>query len=572
MSKMSAIRSGVRWATTDLMEVPEELLGAYDFVTAQLLVQRGITTVKAAEEFLHPRLDNLGDQKLLPDLEKAVAKIRQAIAAKEWIVVYGDYDVDGVTSSTLLISAIKELGGKAEVYLPERLKEGYGLNDEAIRKLHSEGCDLIITVDNGTTSVAEVELIRQLGMEVIIIDHHHIPEVLPEAFALINPHLPKSPYPFSDAAAVGVTYYVVRELLGDEKTKEYLDLVALGTIADVVPLVGDNRLFAIFGLEQLNKTERLGIRALIDVAGLKGQELTVYHVGFQLGPRLNAAGRLDHAKLAFDLLNATTLEEAYRLAHELNGLNARRQELTDRILQEAQAKSAEFKNEKVIVLGGEDWSIGVAGIVAGRLVEQFSKPALVFEFQEDCAKGSCRSVEGVHIVELISKASEFVEHFGGHAKAAGLSVTRQNFDSFKQALQTVAKNIDERLLSPSISISVLVDAGFVTPQLLETVERFAPFGFGNTTPIFGTRRVKLLTHEMIGNSGSHLRLTFIDDAGDKLQVMAFDGWKLIFDLNATDYYDVAFTTGTNVWKDRKFMQNKLIGVRKSVLDTAWEIC
>jgi single-stranded-DNA-specific exonuclease len=381
---------------------------------------------------------------------------------------------------------------------------------------------------------------------------------------LINPHLPESRYPFRDAAAVGVTYYVVRQLLGDTEAQKHLDLVALGTVADIVPLVGDNRIFTVFGMERLNNTERIGLKALIDVAGLKGQELTTYHIGFQLGPRLNAAGRMEHARLAFDLLNATDEVEAYRLANELNDLNGSRQELTDRILQEVQARSVEFEAEKVIVMGEKDWSIGVAGIVAGRLVEEFSKPAFIFEFQEEQAKGSCRSVEGVHILELISQVSEFVGHSGGHAKAAGLSVAHPDFPRFKSALETYSReNIDEELLTPVIHVSLRIAPGLVNPGLLATIERFAPFGFGNATPTFGVTGVKFFASEKVGSSGLHFRLTFIDELGQKLQVMAWNGQELLSELNDSDRYDVAFNVTANIWKDRKFMQNKLVAVRQS---------
>ena len=557
-------QSAARWIAPSLDEIPAGL-SDYDFVTAQLLLQRGVMTKAEAEAFLHPKIQDLPDPKLLPDLVKAAGRIRQAIKNRDWIVVYGDYDVDGVTSATVLMSALKALGAKVDVYLPERLKEGYGLNADAVRQLKQDGADLLIAVDNGTTSVDDIALANSLGLEVIVVDHHQIPKQLPDAYALINPKLSGSQYPFTELAAVGVTYTLVRELIGEERARNFLDLVALGTIADVVPLVGDNRVLAVEGLKLLNQTKNLGMQALIEVVGLKGQTLDVYHVGFQLGPRLNAAGRLDHARLAFDLLNATDSASATRLAKELNDLNARRQELTDQMLKQAMEREEGFAKNKVIIVGDRDWSIGVAGIVASRLVEQYSKPALVFEFQEEFCKGSCRSVDGVHIVELLKKADEYIDHFGGHAKAAGLSVAKDQFENFKQTLEKIAmREIDSEMLTPSVNVSIWLELGLVTPQLLETIQRFAPFGFGNNLPVLGVQRAKLFGFELFGPSGRHLRMTFMNEMGHQLQIVAWDGWELTFGLKVDELYDVAFTMGTSTWQGRSFPQNKLVGIKPAV--------
>jgi single-stranded-DNA-specific exonuclease len=564
-SEMRGILIGekTRWNAPELTEVPAGLAD-YDFVTAQLLMQRGITDRPSAEAFLHPELKDLSDPSLMKDLDKAVERIQHAITNKEWIVVYGDYDVDGVTSATVLTSALKSLGAKASVYLPERLKEGYGLNSEAVRQIKLDGADLLITVDNGTTSVDDIALANSLGLQVIVIDHHQIPDKLPEALALINPKLSDSEYPFREMAAVGVTYSIVRKLVGDTEAQQYLDLVALGTIADIVPLLSDNRILAVHGLKELNQTKRVGLQALIEVAGLKGQELDVYHVGFQLGPRLNAAGRLDHARLAFDLLNATDREAAAKLARELNDLNVRRQEMTDQMLKAAMEREREFIEQKVIVVGDTNWSIGVAGIVASRLVEQYARPALVFEFQPEVCKGSCRSVDGVHIVELLKKVESTIDHFGGHAKAAGLSVKQEKFKEFKTELEKVAlREISDEELRPMLNVAVWVDMSLATPQLLEIIQRFAPFGFGNSLPIVGVANAKLFAYELFGPSSRHLRLTFMDEAGNQLQVVAWDGWEMTFDIKANNVYDVAFTMGVSTWQGRSFPQNKLAGIKAS---------
>lgn len=550
------------WEVANFKDVPEELLG-YGFVVAQLLLQRGIDTKEKAERFLRPALDNLGDPSNILDLDKAVARIQRAIEEKEWIVVYGDYDVDGVTSSTVLTSAIRELGGRVDVYLPERLKEGYGLNIPALQQLKDEGADLIVAVDNGTAAVEQIAFANSIGLDVVVIDHHEPHGELPAAHALVNPKREGSDYHFKECAAVGVAYHVARKLIGDGPAQKYLDLVAVGTVADVVPLVEDNRIFAVEGLKLLNKTTRPGLLALLEVAGLTGKEIEVYHLGFQIGPRLNAAGRIDHARLAFDLLNAPDYFSALVLAKQLQELNARRQSMTEVMLEEAKARQKEFAGEKIILVGGEGWSIGVAGIVAGRLVEAFSKPAIVFEYQEEYCKGSGRSVDDVNIVELLNEVSEYLDHYGGHAKAAGLSVKKDKFELFKNTLETIARDaIDSSLLVPKVKVSILLEAAHVDSKLLADVERFSPFGFGNSTPTFAIYGLEYVRCEPIGY-GAVAKLIFQSPEGKRIDFTCFDYKELIFDLDEGHKYDVAFTVSADKWKDRTFMQLKLQAVRAS---------
>ena len=561
MARVAEIQREISFKVAKTQDVPEELR-TFDFITAQLLLQRGIATRQDAEKFLRPQLSDLSDPYLLEDLDKAVERIKQAAKQREKVVVYGDYDVDGVTSATVLISVLERMGIDVSIYLPERMKEGYGMNEAAIKKIHKQKASLIITVDNGTTNVVEVDLAKSLGIDVIIVDHHHVPEVLPKACALINPKRPDSKYPFRELAAVGVTYQLARALVGDKHAQRYLDLVVLGTVADVVPLLGENRTLTIFGLKALNETKRIGIKALVDVAGLKGKPLETYHIGFQLGPRLNAASRMEHALTSFKLLRSKDSKEAYKLAEQLDALNTRRQELTDQILESAHARADSWRGEKIIVAGEEGWSIGVVGIVASRLAEKYSKPAIVFEYQKEVCKGSARSIDGVHILELLESVRDTIHHFGGHAKAAGLTVEREKFEKFKEKLLEAAKSqIHSSLLKPSLGISVVLEPKVVAPKLLNTVVQFIPFGFGNPTPVFGVRGVKLFGYEMIGSGGSHLRLTFTDGDDNRLQVMAFDGWGMMFDLKMNQKYDAAFTISEREWQGKKFMQQKLVAMR-----------
>lgn len=556
-------KSEVRFNVALMQDVPVAL-ESFDFITAQLLLQRGIDNKEAADKFLNPELKDLSDPSLLKDMDKAVARIRQSIKNKEQITIYGDYDVDGVTSATVLISALRSLNASVDVYLPERLKEGYGLHKEAIKKLRDSGTDLLITVDNGTTNVEEIEYANTLGLDVIVVDHHQVGEKLPPAHALINAHQTDDRYPYKDMAAVGTTYHLVRKLIGDEEAQEYLDLVALGTVADVVPLVGDNRIFTVFGLKKLNQTERVGLKVLIDVAGFKGKELESYHIGFQLGPRINAAGRIDHARKAFDLLNEVDETKAYNLALDLNDLNAKRQKMTQQILELANAQSDKWQNKKIIIVGSEGWSVGVVGIVAGRLTEEYSQPSIVFEYQEDVCKGSARSVDGVHLVKLLDNVSEHIEGYGGHAKAAGMTIQKSKFESFKKALEDFAdKSIDSDFLRPSVNISLLLEPSFANAKLFETISRFAPFGFGNVTPVFGMKQVELSGIDALGNTASIIRMIFTD--GDQqIQVTGFDkSGELILSLQEGKKYDVAFTISSREWNGRKYMDKKLVRLKLS---------
>ena len=547
------------WEVAKFIDVPAELVD-YNFVIAQLLVKRGIETKSAAEQFLSPSLNQLGDSKLIAGLEVAVTRIQKAVEQQEKVVVYGDYDVDGVTSATVLVGVLKELGLEAEVYLPERLNEGYGLNTQALDKLHANGCQLVITVDNGTVAVDEIAHANRLGMEVVVIDHHEPHGEMPEAVAIVNPKIKDSKYPFKECAAVGVVYHLARVLVGEDEAQKYLELVGIGTIADVVPLVEDNRVFAVEGLRRLNSTNRPGLQALIAIAGISGKELEAYHIGFQIGPRLNAAGRIDHAKLAFDVLNASNIKEASAFAENLNNLNSSRQELSSQMLIAAQVQ-AEAGNKKVIVVGSERWSIGVAGIVAGRLVEQFAKPALVFEFKDGKAKGSARSVDGVHLVELIGEVEELVEQFGGHAKAAGLEVELARFDEFKTAIEQRAEKIADELLVAKVSLEMWLAADQVNLELADKLEKLAPYGFGNPTPTFGVMGATYMSCQPFGGD-RFAKFLFKDDFGKYLEFVYFGEWKeLQAELKAGNRYDVAFNIGVSLWRERKFLQLKLVAIR-----------
>lgn len=547
-----------RWVVSDLEESPKEL-AEYDFILSQLLLQRGIETNIEAEKFLQPSLDDLGNPFDLHGMKEAVTRIKQAVQNQEKIVIYGDYDVDGVTSATVLHLALKEMGLEAEVYLPERIKEGYGLNNEAIEKLAKVGTKLMITVDTGTTAVDEIALATKLSMDVIVIDHHHVPDILPKCVAVINPHRENQKYAFADLAAVGVVHRLACALVG-EKANQWLDLVALGTVADVVPLLGENRTLTVFGLEVLNRTTNIGIKALIDIAGLRDKKLDVYHIGFQIGPRINAAGRIEHADVSYELLNAEDEAQALRLATTLNSLNARRKDMTQDILKSADLRSAMWKNEKIIIIENEGWSVGVVGIVAGRLTEKYSKPSIVFDKQEGIYKGSARSVDGVHIVELLDEIKDLLASYGGHAKAAGVSVEIDKYADFKSALLKVAQEkIDEKLLAPSVGISFMLNVAQVNDELLSIVEKMAPFGFGNTTPVFG---IENLTLKYIDRFGPIvIKMKFIDDNGEMIEVIGFDrDGELSSGLLKGQRYNVAFNISTNEWKDRKYRQQKLVNL------------
>lgn len=470
--------------------IAEALARALDLplALAQTLINRGYRDADAARRFLRPQLRQLADPFALPDMAAAVERIQHAIDRHERIVIYGDYDVDGVTSSALLTRVLRAAGGAVRNFLPHRMDEGYGLScDGVARCVREHQPQLLIAVDCGTSSPAEIADLKQQGVDTIVLDHHEPPSELPQCVALVNPKR-GSGEPF---ASVGVAFKLSHALLKSNRhwkidLREHLDLVALGTVADVVPLTGENRILVKAGLEQLSKTDKVGLRALMEIAKVS-DVVKPYHVGFRLGPRLNAAGRLADAMAALELLLTTDDGRAAELAKLLHEHNAHRQQIEEKIVEEALAQARQHADDRVLVLSNPDWHIGVIGIVASRVLQEFYRPTVIIGAD---GKGSCRSIVGFSMVGALTECAPLLVRFGGHEMAAGLTVTPENVPVlFRQLNEIAARMLAEELLTPPVGIDAVVRLSELDAELFEALEKFEPCGQGNPPAVFAVRDV-----------------------------------------------------------------------------------
>ncbi|HSX48398.1 MAG TPA: single-stranded-DNA-specific exonuclease RecJ [Candidatus Nanoarchaeia archaeon] len=498
-------------------------------IVKQILVSRGYDKPDELKRFMNPDYEkDLHDPLLLTDMKAAVKRILEAVKSKQKIVIYGDYDIDGITASAVMIETIKNLGHQAASYIPDRFEEGYGLNQTALKALKKDGVELIITVDCGVTSVSEVEWANKNGLDVIITDHHNVPPVIPKALAVINPKRPDDKYPFKDLAGVGVAFKLAQALQQTsgkpEKGQEkwLLDLVALGTVCDVVPLVGENRVLAKFGLLVMAKTRRPGIKALAAVGGVEGA-LNSYHLGWVLGPRLNAAGRLEHARHSLELIHTADSSRAMELAAELHELNKQRLADQKRIIAEAEEQAKLYVDDPVLVLADEGWSHGIVGIVAGRLADKFHKPTLVMQILGDTTKGSARSTGRFNIVDGLRAADKHLIKYGGHFFAAGCTLKTKDIDKLRQILNKQAakeglgvEEADERK-EPDAR---LTDFSKLDWELYKALEAFEPHGHGNPRPILSTD-AKVAALRKVGVDQTHLKLTLADSQGNLFEGIGF---------------------------------------------------
>ncbi len=480
-----------------------------------LLKNRGISSDEEARLFLKPGIESLRDPFLLNDMSEAVRIIRDAVKKGESICVYGDYDVDGVCASAILNLYLKSIGAKTEVYLPSRHNEGYGLNEEAIESI-SQRHKLLVTVDCGITAVSLVESAKNKGMRVVVTDHHKPDEVLPDC-PVVNPLL--GGYPFGFLCGAGVAFQLVSALGGREEAMQYIDLAALATIADIVPLKDENRAIAVLGLRKLNSFEpRPGIRALIDASGLTGKEITAGNVSFQLTPRLNASGRLGDAMRAYDLLTSYDRDLCAKLAEELNEENLRRKDLENAAIDEAEAylRDFDFVRRRVIIVEGENWNSGVIGLAASRLTEKYHYPSVVLTRDGDYYTGSCRSIDGVDIQEALTHVGYLMERFGGHKMAAGLKLKSENLPEFKEKLNGYFLSAyDGSLWIPTAEYDAEVDPGDLTVELVTLIDSLAPTGCGNPGALF-LSGVNVMSAYPVGKEGEHLKLTMKADDGTVL--------------------------------------------------------
>ncbi|MCW0996666.1 single-stranded-DNA-specific exonuclease RecJ [Streptococcus anginosus] len=526
---------------------------------ANLVYQRGIQTEEALRDFLEPSLDQLHDPYELHDMDKAVTRIRQAIENYEQILIYGDYDADGMTSASIVKEALEQLGAECQVYLPNRFTDGYGPNASVYKYfIENQGVSLIVTVDNGVAGHEAIELAQSMGVDVIVTDHHSMPEVLPDAYAIVHPEHPEADYPFKHLAGCGVAFKLATALL-EEVQVELLDLVAIGTIADMVSLTGENRILVKYGLSVLKNTQRIGLQELFKIAGIQSDELNEETVGFQIAPRLNALGRLDDPNPAIELLTGFDEEEARDIALMINQKNEERKEIVQKIYDEA--KTMVDLNKPVQVLAGEGWNPGVLGIVAGRLLEELHQPVIVLNIENGLAKGSARSIEAVDIFEALDPHRDLFVAFGGHAGAAGMTLEASKLEALSQVLVAY---IEDNQVDLSTKNELFLDEELSLPDLtLETLKNFeklAPFGMDNKKPVFYLKDFKVENARTMGAGNTHLKLK-ISQADAVFEVVAFGLGDLATEFSQTKNLELAVTLSVNKWNGQTSLQLMLVDAR-----------
>lgn len=528
-----------------LSEEVQKTYGLPKIIADMLSARLNLQEVKS---FLNPDLKDLYSPYLLRGIKEAKDLIQQHIALKDLITIYGDYDVDGITATSILYLTLKKLGAKVDYYIPERLVEGYGINEEAIDKIAQRGTKLIISVDCGITSVKEVEKAKFLGIDVIITDHHSIPKEIPQADVVINPHLPDSEYPFCDLAGVGVAFKLSQALIGEE-AYELLDIVSIGTIADIVPLLGENRIIVKEGLKRLNETQNIGLKALIKASGLQNSEIDEYHVGFILAPRLNAAGRLRSAEAAVRLLISQDEKEVEEIAEYLNQENLNRQQIENQILQEAIKKikeTVDLNKEKVIVLWDKNWHPGVIGIVASRITERFHRPSILISLGEGEGKGSGRSIEGFNLYKALEYCKDYLIKYGGHEMAAGINIEKNNLEIFKTKINEYADTVLSDLdLIPSLRIDAKVKNEKIDIEIAKQVQRFKPFGSNNPRPNFLFEG--LTVTKVFDLNGGKYKKIIVQKDKFVYELMLFDASEKGNDVKIGDVIDVVGSIEINSW-------------------------
>jgi len=546
-------------------------------VLAELLLRRGLREPATASRFLRPALAELQDPFLLANLEAAVIRLKQAIARRESLVVLGDYDVDGVSSTAFLVGVLRRFGLDPRFVVPRRLEEGYGLTRGAIdRALEAGPADLFVVLDCGTNSHEELAYLRSRGVDTVVIDHHQSKEAPPAEGLLVNPHVHQAPNdaPWRNLCTVGLVFKLVHGLLKQLRAenhpvafrihlKESLDLVAMGIIADLVPIVGENRILARHGLKVLEQTRRRGLRALMDVSGLKpGQEVQPVDISFRLGPRINASGRLADAALSVELLLSEDAAFCVDAAKQLDGFNRERQEIERQITEEAERiVEARYAGDHGIVLFNEEWHPGVVGIVASRVSRKYHRPCIVLGNENDLAKGSGRSIYGLNLVEILGTCNELLKNWGGHPMAVGISLPRGNVDEFRAWFSAaVGKSQGGERAEPQLEISSWITLEQVREQLLEELEMLHPFGQGNAEPVFGIRGAQFRQRPEVFKE-QHFRFSLDDARGRRVYGVA---WKLAERLPPIgEPVDLAVQVAWNIYNDRKLLQIELLDWRRS---------
>ncbi len=572
MNSPNTLRKNVWQVAPKVPAHVQQQLGHIHPVMLQVLYNRGIIKPGDIQAFLEGHYLESTDPFLLPDMDKAVARIEQAIDNEETIIVYGDFDADGVTSTVLLTQALRGLGVDRNLvrpYIPDRVDEGYGLNVEALTELKAKGADLIITVDCGIRSVFEVEHANNIGLDMIITDHHSLGPVMPAGTAVINPKRPDSAYPEDMLAGVGIAYKLAQALKLSRPDRaifqesELLDLVAIGTVADLAPLLKENRKLVIDGLQSLNNSKRAGIAAIARTARLTPGSLTAESIAFGIGPRINAAGRLAHAYSAARLLAANSTTDANYYAEELDRLNRKRQQLTAEL--STLAESMVIPDAPILIAADTSFVSGVVGLVASRLAEKHYRPAIVMERGEEESRGSCRSIDKFHITEALDEVADLLVRHGGHAQAAGFTVRNENLPEFLSRITAIAeRKLRDMDLVPTLTIDAEIELDDVDWALLEHLQQLEPTGAANPQPIFLSRGVEVVHHRGVGQDGAHLQLTLSADSATgyrEIGAIAFRQGEWASRLPQT--IDLVYSIGVNEWRGNKNLQLMVQDLRPS---------
>ena len=539
----------------------------------RILAARGLTTRAAREAFLQPDYTAVKhDPFLLPDMEKAVARLKQAWEQGEKVVIYGDYDIDGLSATALLLDAFGKFGFEGiDAFIPNRFVEGYGMTMGAVDKVRDMGADLIVTVDTGSLCHAEIAYAASLGIDTVVTDHHNVAETPPPSVAAVNPKFSGHTYPFRDLCGAGVAFKLVQALqteldgLPDGYEKWLLDLVALGTVCDIVTLADENRANVYWGLEVLKKQQRPGLRALMTVAGIEPERVNARHLGFGLGPRMNAAGRLETAQHALDMLTARDGLAALEASEKLEELNGKRRSIQDAIFEEACQQAEELADDRVLVVSSGGWNHGVIGIVASKLVEKYKKPVFIIGERGEEATGSARSFGDFSAADAVRAADDIIIKGGGHGAAAGVTLATEKISDFRRRVNEFYDSLQltnqERYLLPRADVEI-DDFSEITEELIENLAKMEPFGNGNPEPVLTIARASVLSMRRMGADGQHVKLALRDKNGKVLQMLAFNAPEEFF-REPGDEVAVWFQPTINEWQGVRTVEGRLLHVSEA---------
>lgn len=534
-------------------------------ILATILVNKGLIKEDEIQVFLNPTRNDFHDPYLMPDMKKAVDRIMKAIENKEKIIIYGDYDVDGITSITVLKKFLLDRGVEADSYIPNRLEEGYGLNKNAIDGIAKKAYNLMITVDCGISGIEEIKYANSLGIETIVTDHHEPGEEIPEALAVVDAKRKDNKYPFTQLAGVGVVFKLIQALgiefkLEEKEYLKYLDLVCVGTISDIVPLIDENRVIAKLGLKLVEVTQNIGLKTLLEEVGYKRIDSTT--ISFGVAPRINACGRMGHEQEALKLFLTDNIDEAKQISQKLNEYNRERQDKEKKIFEQAIDKIEKNEKDKsCIILGSEQWHHGVIGIVASKVTEMYFKPSILICFENGEGKGSGRSIPGFDLHDALGKCSQYLDKFGGHSMAVGITVKKENFEKFKEEFETYAKSTDIDTILPIINIDEEITIKDVNISSVNDLRYLEPYGEGNKMPVFMYKNLKIDSIRAL-SEGKHLKLTLKDD-NVIIDAIGFNMGYLSGEYRIGDKIDVAGSLEINNFNSRETVQINLKDIRKS---------